>query len=77
MRERDRERDLAGYSLSLFTPVCRMRVKKADEGILFHEDLNQNIRKYSSFHAMWKKKTLRNRIRSLSLSVLIIPTKSP
>jgi hypothetical protein len=33
LRERDRERDLAGYSLSLFTPVCRMRVKKADEGI--------------------------------------------
>lgn len=51
------------YSLGLFTPVCRMRVMKADEGIPFYQHLNQNIRNYSSSWAMWKK--LKKKIRSL------------
>lgn len=50
------------YNLTVLTPICRMRVRKADEGILFYEHLNQNIRNYSSSWAMWKK--LENRIRS-------------
>lgn len=50
-----KKKKMSTYNLTLLTPVCRMRVRKADEGILFYEHINQNIRNYSSSWAMWKK----------------------